>query len=161
MQRKARSFLETLGNKNLFKPKVLATVSHNDKWSVGSSIAVSQFLRPLCLHNRIARFKPSLKKAVAFNQPLDIAQNRNWSSSAVTTNSNWEPKPPCQNCAWMFGNLNGFLDPALGGKDSITFLAACTEYFPVNQLLKDEQDPFLSNNERQRINAALEGNRKQ
>ena len=161
MKRKAESFLETLSNKNIFKPKVLATVSHNDKWSVGSSIAVSQFLRPLCLHKRIARFKPSLKQAVAFYQPLVIAQNQNWSSWAVTTNSKWELKPACENCARMFGNLNGFIDPnlALGGKD--TFLAACAEYFPVNQLLKDEQDPLsLSENERQRINAAVEENRK-
>ena len=63
--------------RNRFRSKVLTKVSWRDKkekkkkWSVGSSVAVSHFLRPLYLYNRIRHFKPSLKRAVILNEPLE------------------------------------------------------------------------------------------
>ena len=123
-------------------------VSHNDQWSVGSSIAVSHFLRPLCLLRRISSFKQSLKKAIAFYQPLDTADNQNWSSQAFRTGLDKAPvtKPPCQKCTTMFSNLEGFIK-----RD--TFLGACAEYCLVDRPLKDEA---LSDEESRRINDALE-----
>lgn len=143
-----------LNRRSIFRPKVLAIVSHNDKWSVGSSIAVSHFLRPLYLQRRIDNFKQSLKRAIVFYQPLDTAGNQNWSSRAFRTGLDEEKekpetKPPCQCCTRMFANLVGFLK--IG-----TFLGACAEYCPVDQLLADEA---LSENENQLINAALDKNR--
>ena len=44
----ARVWLMSLSSKNIFKPKVLAKVSRNDKCFLGTSIAVSQLLRPMC-----------------------------------------------------------------------------------------------------------------
>ena len=69
--KQAKSFFSTLKSKNIFQPKVLVEVSHNSSVFVGCSIAVSSFLRPLCLHNRIAMFKCKLKDAVVFGRPLD------------------------------------------------------------------------------------------
>lgn len=66
--------------RNRFRSKVLTKVSRRDekekkkKWSVGSSVAVSHFLRPLYLYNRIRHFKPSLKRAVILNEPLETAE---------------------------------------------------------------------------------------
>jgi len=138
----------------LFRPKALAMVSHNDQGRVGSSIAVSPFLRPLCLLRRIEHFKLSLKKAIVSNQPLDTADNQNWSSRAFRTGLEEETetlqtKPPCQNCATMFSNLKGFIKRN-------TFPGACAEYCPVDQLLKDNP---LSNEENKKINDALELNK--
>ena len=106
-----KQLLSKLGTKNTFKPKVLTLVSHSGKWFVGSSVAVSQFLRPLCLYKRICDFKQSLKKAVIYYQPLETEDNLHWKSSSFwfkpmgyTTE-----KPPCQNCMSMFQNLSGFL----------------------------------------------------
>jgi len=138
-----------LSSKNIFKPKVLAKVSHKNKWSVGSSVAVSEFLRPLCLYRRIANFKQSLKKAIAFNKPLDTEDNQNWSSSAK--NHELKEKPPCQNCTMMFKSLAGFIPTSEQG-GSGTFLGACAEYCPVDQLLADEA---LSDEENKRINDKL------
>lgn len=147
-----------LPSKNRFRPKVLAQVSHNGVFFVGSSISVSPFLRPLCLHNRIQHFKHNLKKAIVFSKSLrNIADNEamSWSSSAYemketdTANetrhrqekSYTEPKPHCQNCKMMFKNLNGFIDcedaASVGGD---TFLGACAEYCPVNELVVDDSD---------------------
>lgn len=82
---KAKYFLKALGRGNIFKPRALAMVSYNQQWSVGSSIAVSHFLKPLCLLRRISHFKHCLKKAIVFYQPLDTANNQNWSSRATRT----------------------------------------------------------------------------
>lgn len=147
----AGDWLKTLSSKNIFRPKVLAKVSHNGKWFVGSSIAVSPFLRPQCLHIRIANFKQSLQKAIVFNQPLDTANKTNWSCSAFATGGGGT-KPPCKNCETMFGNLEGFV------RNTDTFLGACAEYCPVDQLLPVEA---LSENDKQRIDTALERNGKQ
>ncbi len=155
----ARDLLKVLQNKNIFKPKVLAIVRHNGELSIGSSIAVSHFLRPLCLYRRIVNFnKQSLKKAIVFYQPLDTSAITNWSSSALSTGDQHKSKAPCQNCASLFGNLEGFIDPRLGQGGSDTFLGACAEYCPVDQLLPEEA---LSEEDNQRINAALEINRNQ
>ena len=143
-----------LSSKSIFRPKALAKVSHNDRWSVGSSIAVSQFLRPLFLLRRIYNFKLSLKKAIVFYKPLDTADNQNWSSHAFRTGldeetETFQTKPPCQNCVTMFANLQGFI------KDN-TFLGACAEYCPADRLLEDKS---LSDEETKQINNALDQNK--
>ena len=122
-------------------------------------MAVSEFLRPLCLYRRIANFKQSLKKAIASNQPLVTEDNQNWSSSALAFAANRElrARAPCQNCRKIFQSLAGFI-PTLeqGGRD--TFLGACAEYCPVDQLLADEA---LSDEENRWINEKLQRNKKQ
>ena len=143
-----------LSSKSIFRPKALAMVSHNGQWSVGSSIAVSQFLRPLCLLRRIDNFKLSLKKAIVFYKPLDTADNQTWSSHAFRTGldeetETFQTKPPCQNCVTTFANLQGFI------QDN-TFLGACAEYCPVDRLLEDKS---LSDEETKQINDALEQNK--
>ena len=152
---RAKELFSTLKTKNTFKPKVLTQVSHNGKWFVGSSMAVSHFLRPLCLYNRIRNFKKSLKKAVVDFQPLETEDNVHWNSSSFWFKPvGYETKkPPCQNCMFMFQNLPGFL----GGRDNLreegdgdTLLAACGEYLPTNQCLQDNAE---SDNEA--VNAAL------
>ena len=151
----AKDWLSTLKAKNTFKPKVLTQVSHNDQWFVGSSVAVSHFLRPLCLYNRICDLKQSLKKAVLYFEPLETEDNVHWNSSSFwfkpvgyTTE-----KPPCQNCIFMFQNLSGFL----GGRENLreegvgeTVLAACGEYLPTNQCLPDDAEP-----DNEAVNVAL------
>ena len=152
---RAKELFSTLATKNTFKPKVLTQVSHNGKWFVGSSIAVSHFLRPLSLYYRIRDFKKSLKKALVDFQPLETEDNVQWNSLSFW----FKPvgyiteKPPCQNCMVMFQNLSGFL----GGRDNLreegvgeTVLAACGEYVPTNQCLPDDAE---SDNEA--VNVAL------
>lgn len=139
---RAKVWFSTLEAKNTFKPKVLTHVSHNGKWFVGSSMAVSHFLRPLCLYKRISYFKQGLKKAVVKFQPIETEDNIHWNSSSFW----FKPvgykteKRPCQNCMVMFQNLSGFL----GSRDNLreegvgeTILAACAEYVPTNQCLPD------------------------
>ena len=153
----ARDFFKTLSSKNIFKPKVLAMVSRNGKWSVGSSIAVSHFLRPQCLYKRIAKFKPSLQNAIISYKPLDTGGHEtSWSSAAFSTGVEGGTKAPCQNCTTIFKNLEGFVQ-----EKSNTFLGACAEYCPVNQLLQEDSVEALSEDDRQWINAALGRNRKQ
>ena len=148
----AKDWLSRLGQKNTFKPKVLARVSRNGKWFVGSSVAVSHFLRPLCLYNRICDFKQSLKKAVIYFQPLETEDKVLWNSSAFWFKAGYKTeKPPCQNCKFMFKNLSGFP----GGTDNLgqegasakpvggTFLAACGEYPPINKCLPDDAESSL------------------
>lgn len=155
----AKDHFKSLSSKNIFKPKALAKVSHKDKSSVGSSVAVSEFLRPLCLYTRIASFKQNLKKAIASNKPLVTKDNQNWSSSAsaVAKNHESEAKPPCQNCTMMFKSLVGFIQTSEQGGGS-TFLSACAEYSPVDQLLAVETIPPKEN---QWINDQLKRNREQ
>ena len=105
-------------------------------------MAVSHFLRPLCLYKRISYFKQGLKKAVVKFQPIETEDNIHWNSSSFW----FKPvgykteKRPCQNCMVMFQNLSGFL----GSRDNLreegvgeTILAACAEYVPTNQCLPD------------------------
>ena len=137
----AKDYFRGLGSKNIFQPKVLAKVSFCDSvFLVGCSMAVSSFLRPLCLHKRIANFKCRLREAVVLDKPLDPGdQNGQWSSSAFMRGSQetgyTEPKDPCRNCQDMFQNLNGFIpaDVEAGTRD--TFQGACAEYIPVNEML--------------------------
>ena len=136
----AKVLFSTLKAKNTFKPKVLTQVSHNGKWFVGSSMAVSHFLRPLCLYNRIRDFKKSLKKAVVDFQPLEIEGNVHWNSSSWFKPEGYKnEKRPCRNCMVMFQNLPGFLGGGEEG-DRETILAACGEYLPTNQCLPDDAE---------------------
>lgn len=143
---------------NLFKPKVLARVSHNDQCFVGSSVAVSHFLRPLYLCERICGFKQSLKKAVVVYQPLKLTEDKfHWNSSAFWFKGEKKPayetvKLPCENCKFMFQKLHGLgeegaIDKPVAGN----FLAACGEYPPINQCLRNDA---ASDNEA--VNGALE-----
>ena len=145
--------------RNTFKPKVLTQVSHNGKWFVGSSVAVSHYLRPLYLCNRICDFKQSLKKAVVYFQPLETEDNDDWNSKAFWFKGGYtEDKFPCKNCRFLFQNLSGFL----GGTDNLgeagasdntgrtSYLAACGEYPHINQCLPDDAE---SDNEA--VNGAL------
>ena len=128
--------------RNRFRPKVLTKVSRSEnkikKWSVGSSVAVSHFLRPLYLYNRIRHFKPSLKGAVIHNEPLETAEtNAEWESEAFGGKGYETSKKPCQTCQSKFWNLQCF-----GESDQREFSSAqCAEYCPINQLLPEETTP--------------------
>ncbi|CAH3173145.1 unnamed protein product [Porites evermanni] len=131
--------------RNRFRPKVLTKVSRRDKkgkkkkWSVGSSVAVSHFLRPLYLCNRICRFKPTLKRAVIYNEPLETAEtNVEWQSEALGGERYEISKRPCQTCYSKFVNLHCF---QYGESDQRPFSSAqCAEYCPINQLLPLDQE---------------------
>ncbi|KAJ7379670.1 hypothetical protein OS493_014074 [Desmophyllum pertusum] len=132
--------LSTLSSKNIFRPRVLAMVSHNDKWfSVGSSIA------PL--------------------DAADIRQINNWSCSAFLTKGQCtESKAPCQSCKMMFKNLVGFIsndDPRANLGEGDVQLGGCAEYCPVDQILADDVEPalHLSEYESQLIDDLLQRNR--
>ena len=138
--------------RNTFQPKVLASVSHHDRWFVGSSLAVSHYLRPLYLYKRILDFKPSLKKAVVYFEPLETEHAEvDWTCSAFWFQGEYKNVTgPCENCKHMFKNLKGFLrgdeTHNLGGEGASantvrkSFLAACGEYPPTNQCLLNESD---------------------
>ena len=143
-----------LPSKNRFRPKALAKVKHNNNWFVGSSMSVSRFLRPLCLYTRISGFKHCLMKAIIYfngEEPLTVPDNQtmNWSSCAFNRWDYSNRKDPCQNCQTMFRNLEGFISITVNLEEgnNRTFLGACAEYCPVNDLLKlvdDEQALFES-----------------
>ena len=122
----------------LFRPKVLAEVSHNGESFVGASIRVSNFLRPLYLHKRIVDFKnASLRKAIIFHQPLETACTHEWISKAIMIND--RAKPACVICRRTFKNLKGFVPENVQGDDkNRSILGACAEYCPVDKLLHDE-----------------------
>ena len=151
----AKEYFSFLGSKNIFQPKVLAKVSRNSVFLVGCSMAVSSFLRPICLHNRIATFKCRLREAVVLNRPLDPCDQREqWSSSAFMRGRQddrapgnrqgkretgyTEPKNPCRNCQVMFQNLKGFIPANAEAENRDTFQGACAEYIPVSELIKDD-----------------------
>ena len=145
-------------SRNTFQPRVLARVSRNGRWFVGSSLAVSHYLRPLYLYKRILDFKPSLKKAVVYFEPLETEHAEvDWTCSAFWFQGEYKDvTDPCENCKHMFKNLKGFLDEKhnLGEEGASantvrkTFLAACGEYPPTNQCLLNESD-------NEAVNAAL------
>ena len=179
-----------LDRKNLFRPKVLAKVQRNGKWCVGSSIAVSNFLRPIYLLNRISTFKRKLLKAII--NPRDDCvtdtEGLRWSSFAfdikkMSNEKEKKPclncqrvlgerkeerslcyecfrKPPCNNCRQVFRNLDGFISTHDNQYHSRTFLGACAEYFPVDLLLPDEADT-LSDQDTELIREKLAGNEEQ
>ena len=133
----AKDHLSKLSSKNTFKPKVLERVSHTGRSFIGASIAVSHFLRPICLFHRIINLKHSLGKAIVHFQPLNIPDRQNWLFEAFYRADYYLTRSPCQNCNMMFCN------------DRI----ACAEYCPVNQLLPGEpklwqsasHDPIVMN----------------
>ena len=144
--------LTVQSSKITFRPKVLAKVWRNDRGFVGSSIAISTFLRPLCLQKRVINFKPRLRKAVVFAQVLRIPSNgeapeSSWSSIAYGPPCVQEiggekrvhyirDKAPCKNCQNTFkevmGSMSGTNLESAGDK---SFLGACAEYCPVNELI--------------------------
>ena len=142
----AKDHLSKLSSKNTFKPKVLARVSHTGRSFIGASIAVSHFLRPICLFHRIMNLKQSLGKAIVLFQPLNIPDQQNWLFRAFYGDNYDSAKSTCQNCNMMFCNDRS-------GNGWSTFLGACAEYCPVNELLPDEpnlwqsarHDPFVIN----------------
>ena len=148
------------GLRNRFRPKVLTKVSRRDKkekkkkWSVGSSVAVSHFLRPLYLYNRIRHFKPSLKRAVILNEPLETAEtNAEWQSEAFGGEGYERSKRPCQTCYSKFGNLHCFQK---GESDQREFSSAqCAEYCPINQLLPLDQEATLEDEITQELDTVL------
>ncbi|PFX19081.1 hypothetical protein AWC38_SpisGene16519 [Stylophora pistillata] len=134
----AKDFLSELPENNMFKPQVLVSVSCNGRWSVGSSVAGSYFITPLCLCRQIYDFKPCLKKAIISFKPVEnVAANYNWSSSAVCGKDYKTRKAPCKNCKVIFKNLNGFLSTNDDSVQERSTLAACAEYGSVNSLLSD------------------------
>ena len=133
----AKDHLRKLSSRNTFKPTVLARVSHTGRSFIGASTAVSHFLRPICLFNRITNPKQSLGKAIVHFQPLNIPDRQNWSFKALYRADYDLKRSPCQNCNMMFRNDRS-------GNGCSTFLAACAEYFPVNQLLPDEPNLWQS-----------------
>ncbi|XP_044169423.1 uncharacterized protein LOC114972794 [Acropora millepora] len=147
-----RALFCPLRAKNIFKPKVLAKVSRNDLGFIGSSIAVSAFLRPLCLHKRIISFKRRLQEAVVFAKALpspsdDQGQVDKWSSIAYKRNFDEDTdtkekvcyvkeKAPCKKCRDMFQGLTEFISGTNHESgDRETFRGACAEYCPVNKLI--------------------------
>ena len=146
--------------RNRFRSKVLTKVSRRDekekkkKWSVGSSVAVSHFLRPLYLYNRIRHFKPSLKRAVILNEPLETVEtNAEWQSEAFGGEGYERSKRPCQTCYSKFGNLHGFQN---GESDQREFSSAqCAEYCPINQLLPLDQEAAPEDEITQELDAVL------
>lgn len=138
----AKTSFRKLSGKNTFRPKVLAKVSLNGEAFVGSSISVSHFFRPLCLHKRVVNFKRRLQRAVVFGEPLFILHNQamNWSSSAFMKEGYTVGKAPCQKCQIVFKNLRGFISTNGDGENEGggTFWGACAEYVPVNELLRED-----------------------
>ena len=131
VMRLAKDKLKKLTSTNIFKPKVLAKVSHGDRSFIGASIAVSFFLRPICLLYRIINLKQSLGKAIVHFEPLDIPDRQNWKFEAFQGKTYHQGKKLCESCNMMFCG-------GCSGNGRLTFLAACAEYCPVNQLLPDE-----------------------
>lgn len=142
----ASDCLSKLTSKNTFKPTVLTRVSHTGRSFIGASIAVSHFLRPICLFHRIINLKQSLGKAIVHFQPLNIPDRQNWLFESLNTANYDLIRSPCQNCNMMFYDDRS-------GKGWSTFLAECAKYRPVNQLLPDEpnlrqsasHDPLVMN----------------
>ena len=146
--------------RNRFRSKVLTKVSRRDekekekKWSVGSSVAVSHFLRPLYLYNRIRHFKPRLKRAVILNEPLEMAEtNAEWQSEAFGGEGYERSKRPCQTCYSKFGNLHCFQNDESDQREFSS--AQCAEYCPINQLLPLDQEAAPEDEITQELDAVL------
>ena len=119
-------------------PDVLAIVEHkpSKKFFVGASVAVSDFVRPICLYNRITNFKESLGASVIHFCSLNNPDRHDWKFSYAFKIQRYDSLNtglPCQNCRTLF---QGFLS----GRGGPTFLGACAEeYHTVNELLPNEQ----------------------
>ena len=112
-------------------------------------MAVSLFLRPFCLYNRVIKFNDRLKKAVVFDKHLELPRDQvtGWSSSAFSMQTDYaEEKPPCKKCQTLFQKLEGFLQRRGGEeKDGDTFLRACAEYCPVDEIIiKSEPEQTIA-----------------
>lgn len=162
----ARSFLRTLHDNNTFLPKVLARVSREENSFIGASIAVSHFLRPIYLYSRVINRKKSLGEAIMKFRALNIFDEQNWEFEAFvrknvqiqenedekgeekgkkssdeqnkssvsqkrTTKQHIGPRDLCQNCKMIFRGDKS-------GKGGPSFLGACAEYCPVDELLPNE-----------------------
>lgn len=169
----ARFRFALLRSKNTFKPYVLAKVTWNARGFVGSSIAVSAFLRPLCLYKRIISFKRRLQEAVVFAKALpspsdDQAMENSWCSEAYTNgdgsdqatgssstafkkaNPYAKHKDPCEKCQHTFKKLSGFIrvKDSKSARGDRSFWGGCAEYCPVSNLLpndkvEDEPNPEM------------------
>ena len=82
-------------------------------------------------------------KAIVYAEPLTVPDNQtmNWSCEAFDKRDYCTSKDPCQNCQTMFKKLEGFITKStnLASAGSQTFLGACAEYCPVNELVDDDQ----------------------
>ena len=139
-------------------------------------MAVSSFLRPICLYNRIVKFKCRLREAVVLDRPLDAGdEQENWSCSAFMRGNKKDrvpgnqkdspkgkgkigytsPKQPCRNCQVVFQNLKGFIpiDVEAGNRD--TFQGACAEYIPVNELMKDDTQDLRAGAVKEKLEESL------
>ena len=160
----ADRYFKKLGGGNIFKPKVLVNITHkpSNKHSVGSSMAVSYFLRPICLHNRITNLKQTLARTILHFRSLKLDKNK-WVFKAFQHEKGNDgylcEKDACKNCKMIFFNDHW-------GEGHNTFLGACAEYCAVNELLPPEETlkrcfdhndyPFLERN-RNRCSLLFEG----
>ena len=101
----ANYWLTKLERGNTFKPKVLAKISLDNKHFIGSSIAVSHFLRPICLYNRIIRLKRTLRKKILHFAPLKL-EKTGWIFKAFQQKKDDDEyrseKDTCKNCKMIF-----------------------------------------------------------
>ena len=136
---------------NIFLPDVLAIFEHvpSKRFFAGALIAVSDFLRPICLHNRIINLKEKLGGAVIHFCPLDDPLRHDLLFSYALKTQRYDSLThglPCQNCKTLLqGDKSGRRGPK--------FLSACAEYCVVNGLLPDEQT--LKHSQDQSINLKL------
>ena len=133
----AKFWLGRLKAENIFLPDVMAIVkhAHSGRSFVGASIAVSDFLRPICLFNRILNLKDGLGASVIFSESLNIPDKSNWQFSYAYKAERYDSLNdglPCQNCRMIFQEDKS-------GRGGPTFLGACAEYCAVDELLPNEQ----------------------
>ena len=108
---------------------------HSKKFFVGASIAVSDFVRPICLYNRITNLKESLGASGIHFCPLNNPDRHDWKFSYAFKTQRYDSLNtgfPCQNCRTLFQGV-------LSRRGGPTFLDACAEYHTVNEPLPNEQ----------------------
>ncbi|PFX19041.1 uncharacterized protein LOC111338716 [Stylophora pistillata] len=137
----AQFWFGQLGPGNIFLPDVLVVVEDErlKKFFVGASIAVSDFVKPISLYNRITNLKESFGNAVVHFLPLNNPDQDNWtflyafkSQNSATRYDSLTSGLPCKNCRTMFKK-------DLNDKGGPTCLGTCAEYCAVNELLPNEQ----------------------
>ena len=136
---------------NIFLPDVLAIFEHvpSKRFFAGALIVVSDFLRPICLHNRIINLKEKLGGTVIHFCPLDDPLRHDLLFSFALKTQRYDSLThglPCQNCKTL---LQGDKSGSGGPK----FLSVCAEYCAVNGLLPDEQT--LKHSQDQSVNLKL------
>ncbi|XP_022810503.1 uncharacterized protein LOC111347535 [Stylophora pistillata] len=132
----ANFWLNKLGKKNTFKPTVLAKVSRGEKYAIGCTMAVSHYLRPICLYNRIIRLKKPLREKIIHFDHMKLREDAKWEFRAFlrqAKDKGYDSKIDlCKNCQTFF----------IGDcweEGHSTYLGACAEYCAVNELLPNEQ----------------------